>query len=174
MALQRGRQIPGLEPGLHDSPGDGQRYDVAPRTEELVKGGVSQAQRPTSELRPVSSRGREDLKKRDIAVARTREDSCTHVAITNTILAAGTVQRIDTAPKGRKDILIFNYSDVVIWVNTTNMVGADHGVPLAANSAAGLMDGGRLEMSDIEESVKFYATAATGTGNKVVVIETAR
>jgi hypothetical protein len=36
------------------------------------------------------------------------------------------------------------------------------------------MDGGRLEMSDIEESVKFYATAATGTGNKVVVIETAR
>lgn len=81
--------------------------------------------------------------------------------------------QIDVEMKDRTDILIANMSDVVIWLNTHTQFGANRGYPLAPNTAAGAFNGATLAV-ECTEKVKWYAIAASGATNAIVVIEASR
>lgn len=95
------------------------------------------------------------------------------VTITPRFIGSTKSLRIDSGIALRKDILIQNMSDQVVWINTRPLVGANDGMPLGANSAAGKYDGASISI-DASSDVWWYARAAGGSNNLIVVTETAR
>lgn len=82
--------------------------------------------------------------------------------------------QLDTDLEDRIDILIWNVSDVLIWINTSrNITAAANGIPLASNTAVGAYDGASISIECTKE-VEWYGVAAGGANNLVVVIESAR
>ncbi len=84
-----------------------------------------------------------------------------------------TATRIDVGILDRTDILIANMSDVVIWINTHGKVGVNLGYPLAPNTEAGAFNGGTYAM-ECTKNVEWYAVAASGADNLVIITEAAR
>jgi len=93
--------------------------------------------------------------------------------MTPVLVNAATPIRIDTGLAGRKDILIANMSDQVVWWNFISAVAVGSGLPLAANSVAGNFTGATFS-GDFAPEVEFWAIAAAGAANLVVVIEGVR
>lgn len=84
-----------------------------------------------------------------------------------------TATRIDVGLLDRTDVLIANMSDVVIWINTHGKVGANLGFPLAPNTEVGAYNGGTFAM-ECTKNVEWYAVAASGATNMIIIVEAAR
>lgn len=81
--------------------------------------------------------------------------------------------QLDMPIKNRIEILIANMSDNVIWWGFDSSVAANGGLPLAANTVAGNFTGASFT-GNFTENVEFWAIAAAGAANLVVMIEAAR
>jgi hypothetical protein len=80
--------------------------------------------------------------------------------------------RLDTGLKDRADIAIWNVSVVAVWINTSDAVAANAGMPLGP-SAIGAYNGGAFS-ADLSEEVKFWGVAASAGQHLVIVMEAAK
>ena len=167
----RGTEIGGLG-NVGEHVGDPRRYRVDPDTGKLVLVQLGPPEKGLGPGKPSTRKVIEDeVEQLTNIYSRTAPDQ--NAIITPNQVGVAIVQ-IDSGISGRTSILISNMSNVVIWVNTHPQgLGVNRGIPLAANAPAGGFNGGTLSM-DVSEHVKFWAVAAGGAGNLVVVVESAR
>ena len=168
----RGSELGGLGGAgdLGEHRGNPERYAVEP-----VSGDVQQHEYPGKGLGPGTASKRKIIEdeRLDLEQIRTLVAADDSAIVTARLLGVAPL-RIDSGIKNRTSILIANMSDVVVWVGTNGQgLGANSGYPLAANAPAGSYNGGTISM-DVSERTQFWAVAAGGAANLVVVIESAR
>lgn len=164
--------------GLGEHVGQPDRYEVRPTAAEVLKVAKykmrgMQKGVPPGHLRQTGGDPMKTTDEKIAAVVEAAEIIPSQMVIRTIVDLTTAVQSIDTALAKREEILIANMSDVVIWINTIPQVAANIGLPLAASAPAGSMNGG-VFTAQIDENVRFYAIAAGGANNMLVVIETAR
>jgi len=166
-----------LEGGLGEWGGDPRRYETLPAARDMLdKEPFQGTARPPD---PMSVPGRmvprEILSEKDLPAgvvipeitrfARAR--LITDVNVT-------TPTRLDMQLDQRIEVLIWNFSTQIVWINFTEQVTrVGLGIPLAAVTVAGAYDGGHLSW-DCKPTLQFWAIAAAGAANEVLIVEGAR
>jgi len=170
--FRAGEQLRGLR-GL-GSLGDylGQPGDraVRPTKEELqVTGMRTKKPPPSSRTDKLNRRFIQD--DRDLETVITIPKPSRQFIITPRLLTNAAV-KLDIGIKNRCDIAIWNVSTATIWVNTSQAVAANAGVPLGPSSAGGF-NGGAISV-DVNEEVRFWGIASSAGSFLVIVMEASK
>ena len=172
---RRYQAMQGRVPGLGEHEGDPRRYVTEPgvaEDAELLKG-LFRSKRASSPSRQRALDPIEVIREYGMRTVRTIEMGARMIDISPRYISNTKSLRVDAGLQSRKDILIVNMSAQVIWVNTRPMISTNDGFPLGPISAAGKYDGGSLSV-DATSDVYWYAIAAAGVNQQIIVVESAR
>lgn len=166
--------------GLGEHVGNPERYTVRPTIQSVMEGPIkAQTGMPLEKfMRTTKGKQRQVIDERLIEAVRSFEETSRQLIITPRSIGLAP-DRLDVGISHRKDILIMNMSNNVIWIDTSSKVAAPvvgligTGLPLAANATPNGYNGARLR-GDVNEEVEFWGVAAAGAANLVMVIEAAR
>lgn len=166
---------PPLRPGgpLGEYTGNPEYYRTDPTAAEVLKTSPQQPGDPLEKRsRQYHSREMIPLEEQIKTVVKSVPVIPGRTLITPRLVGVAAV-RLDAGLKDRQDIMIINASDVAVWIGNNSVVAANLGIPLAASSPAGSLNGGVFS-GTIGEETEFWGLAAGGAANLVVVVETAR
>ena len=169
----RGEPAQGL--ALGEWGGDPRVYSSLPTAEELTGDQPFQKglRPPGGYSQPGKMSGTSILKEKDLVPVRNVREIA-RVARARLVILGLQQLRLDVPLPQRIDILLWNMSTQIVWVNFTQQSTAvGLGIPLPAVSAAGQYDGGSFAW-EVKEDVQFWGVAAAAGNNEVLVVEGAR